>query len=260
MIFSIYLEFTLNTLRYVVYSSMTIINYKRLPTIILVFSGALLLGCAAKQGHLREEGKVTVTTNLSSVSQADIDRVRNEAEKALYNICPILGVQNNKSVNIIIVKRGICNAYGGVISLPIWHVRNKKAAIVHEVTHIIASHSYNRFFSEGLAIYFQERFGEDHGFPNFSGVPLDELARSNKNRFFPINELSNSNDIFRRVGTEERRIAYIETGSFFTFLIETYGEQKVRALHNSLSLGYERVYGNNLRELEKEWRNHLFRR
>lgn len=89
-------------------------NYKRLPTIILVVSGALLLGCAAKQGLLSEEGKVIVSTNLSSVSQADIDRVRNEAEKALHNICPILGVQNNKSVNIRIVKEGIYNAYGGV--------------------------------------------------------------------------------------------------------------------------------------------------
>jgi hypothetical protein len=211
-----------------------------------------------QQGLRSEKGKVTVTTNLSSVSQADIDRVRNEAEKALHNISPILGVQNDKSVNIRIVKGGICNAYGGVISLPIWHVRNKKAAIVHEVTHIIASHSNNRFFSEGLAIYFQERFGEDHAFPNFSGVSLDELARTNKKRLFPFNELSNSNDIFRGVGTEERRIAYIETGSFFSFLIETYGEQKVRALHNLVSLDYEKVYGKNLRELEKEWRNHLF--
>jgi len=94
---------------------MTIINYKRLTTIILVVSGALLLGCASNQGLLREQGRVIVTTNLSSVSQADIDRVANEAEKALNNICPILGVQNNRSVNIIIVKRGICNAKGGII-------------------------------------------------------------------------------------------------------------------------------------------------
>jgi hypothetical protein len=211
-----------------------------------------------KQGLRYEEGKVKVTTNLSSVSQADIDRVRNEAEKALQNISLILGVQTDKSVNIRIVKGGICNAYGGIISLPIWHVRNKKAAIVHEVTHIIASHSDNRFFSEGLAIYFQERFGEDQAFPSFSGVPLDELARTNKKRLFPINELSNSNYIFRQVGTEERKIAYIQTGSFFSFLIETYGEQKVKALHNSVSLDYAKVYGKNLRELEREWKNHLF--
>jgi len=91
-------------------------------------------------------------------------------------------------------------------------------------------------------------------------VPLDELVKSNKNRLFPINELSNNNDIFRRVGTDERRIAYIEAGSFFSFLTQTYGEQKVRALHNSLRLDYEKVYGKNLKELEKEWRNRLFRR
>ncbi len=35
-------------------SSMTIRNYKRFFTIILVVSGALFLGCAAKQGLLSE--------------------------------------------------------------------------------------------------------------------------------------------------------------------------------------------------------------
>jgi hypothetical protein len=194
------------------------------------------------------------------VSQADIERVKNEAEKALHNICPILGLQNNKSVKIIIVKGGICNAYGGVISLPIWHVRNKKAAIVHEVTHIIASHGDNRFFSEGLAIYFQERIGEDHGFPNFSGVPLNDLVEVYKEKLFPIYKLSNDNGIFRGVGTEERKIAYIQAGSFFSLLIEKYGEQRLRALHDSQDLNYENVYGKNLIELEEEWRNDLLRR
>jgi hypothetical protein len=79
---------------------MTMRNYKRLPIIILFVSGILLFGCVAKQRLLREEDIVTVTTNLSSVSQADIERVKNEAEKALHNICPILGLQNNKSVKL----------------------------------------------------------------------------------------------------------------------------------------------------------------
>ena len=231
---------------YVVDSSMTIRNYKRLLTIILVVSGALLLGCAVKQGLLTDEGKVTVTTNLSSVSQADIDRVRSEAEKALQNICPILGVQNNKSVNIRIVQGGICNAYGGVISVPIWHVRNKKAAIVHEVTHIIAKHSENRFFSEGLAVYFQERFGEDKGFPNFAGVPLNDLVKKYKDQLMPISQLADNNEIFRQVGTEKRKIAYIEAGSFLNYLVEEYGEQKLKELHDSWSLNYKSIYSKDL--------------
>ena len=239
-------------------SIITIKNYKRFFTIILVVSGTLLLGCAAKQGLLSDEGKVTVTTNLSSVSQADIDRVRNEAEKALQNICPILGIQNNKSVNIRIVKGGICNAYGGVISLPIWHVRNKRAAIVHEVTHIIAKHSENRFFSEGLAVYFQERFGEDKGFPNFAGVPLNDLVKNYKDQLMPISQLADNNEIFRQVGTEKRKIAYIEAGSFVNYLVEEYGEQELKELHDSWSLDYKSIYGKGLKELAIEWQEFVF--
>jgi len=239
---------------------MTMRDYRILPLIVLVVCGTLFLGCVAKKPLPSEEGRVTVTTNLSNVSQADIDRVRNEAEKALDNVCRILGVQYNRQVAIRIVEGGICNAYGGIISLPIWHVRNKKAAIVHEVTHIVAGHGGNRFFSEGLAIYFQERFGEDNGFPNFTGVPLSDLVEAYRERLIPIHALANNNDIFRRVGTEERKIAYIQAGSFFDFLIQTYGEQKLRALHDSPNLDYGNVYGKNLRELEKEWEYSLFGR
>jgi hypothetical protein len=72
--------------------------------------------------------------------------------------------------------------------------------------------------------------------------------------------LANDNDIFRRVGTEERKIAYIQAGSFFDFLIQTYGEQKLRALHDSPNLDYRNVYGKDLRELGKEWEYSLFGR
>ncbi|MGB6010229.1 MAG: hypothetical protein WBI57_03045, partial [Desulfobacterales bacterium] len=145
-----------------------------------------------------------------------------------------------------------------VVSLPIRFVTSKRAAIVHEVTHIIAKHENNRFFSEGLAVYFQERFGEDHGFPNFSGLPLDDLMRNHKDQFIPITELMNDNEVFRQVGTKRREIAYIEAGSFINFLVVKYGEQKLADLHNSWTLNYKKIYGKNIKELEAEWKNFVF--
>ena len=203
------------------------------------------------------DSQITVSTKLKDISQSDIEGVKREAWKALNSIPPILGIKYKKTTKIKIVDYGICNVNGGIISLPISHVRDRSADIIHEVTHIIAKHENNSFFSEGLAVYFQERFGKYHGFPNFS-VPLDDLVRNYEDQLMYITKLKNDNEIFRQVGTERRRIAYIEAGSFFNFLVVKYGEQKLADLHNSRTINYKKVYGKEIKELEVEWKSYVF--
>lgn len=230
----------------------------KLSSYALLLLGILLFSCVSTQKVVTKGGQITVSTSLDNVSQADIDRVKKEAEVALNNVCPFLGIKKNKRIKIRIVEGGICNAYGGIVSLPLWRVQNKTAVVVHEVTHIIAKHSDNRFFSEGLAVYFQQRFGEDRGFPDF-GVPLDDLVNSyiESQQFIPLSNLKYNNDIFRAVGTHKRKIAYVEAGSFFGFLLEKYGKQKLSTLHNSWSLNYKKVYGKIIKELEAEWKDFI---
>ena len=203
-----------------------------------------------------QDSQITVSTKLKDVSQSDIEGVKREAWKALNSIPPILGIEYKKTIKIKIVDYGICNATGGIISVPIAHVRDKSAAIIHEVTHIIAKHENNSFFSEGLAVYFQERFGDFNVFPNYS-IPLDDLVRNNESQLMSIAKLKSDNIIFGQVETERRRIAYIEAGSFINFLIVKYGEQKLAELHNSKSLNYMEVYGKEIEELEIDWKGHV---
>ena len=232
-------------------------NFRRLFFVITICFALIISACVGTQKAGKNDSLVIVKTSLSSVSQSDIERVRKEGEKALNTVCPILEIEKNNRIEIHIVEGGICNAYGGVVSLPIRLVKSKRAAIVHEVTHIIAKHENNRFFSEGLAIYFQERFGEDRGFPNFA-LPLDDLVRSRKEKLIPITELMNDNEVFRQVGTERRRLAYIEAGSFINFLVVKFGEERLADLHNSWTLNYKKIYGKNVKELEAEWKNFVF--
>jgi len=226
---------------------------------ILIFLSMIFAFAEAQtQQKVNTGDLVTITTTVKEVSQYDIDRVRNEAIRAIDEICPLLGMKK-KRVKIQIVKSGISNARGGVVSVNIMRVRTKRAPIVHEVTHILAKHEENRFFSEGLAVYFQERFGEDdHGAFSTMGRPLDDLLRSYKNNLLPINKLKNNNDIFRQVGTEQRKIAYVQAGSFINFLAETYGDEKLKALHNTWTLNYKKIYSKGLKELEVEWKKTVF--
>ncbi|MFC1826850.1 hypothetical protein ACFLZQ_02840 [Thermodesulfobacteriota bacterium] len=202
------------------------------------------------------DSQITVSTKLNDVSQSEIESVKKETRKALNFIPPILGIDYKKKIIIKIVDYGICNANRGVVSVPIAHIRDKSAAIIHEVTHIIAKHESNSFFSEGLAVYFQERFGEYQVFPNFS-IPLDELVRNHEDQLVQITNLNNDNEIFRQVGTERRRIAYIEAGSFFNYLVVKYGEQKLADLHNSRTLNYKKFFGKKIKELEVDWKRYV---
>jgi tetratricopeptide (TPR) repeat protein len=198
--------------------------------------------------------KVTVITDLDGVRQFDIERVKRETEHALDSISSFLGIIEGKAIEVRIVSEGIVRTSGGVVLLPERYVKNKKAAIVTIISYILTKHYENNFFRVGLGVYFQERFGEDDGFPNFTGEPLNDLVRRYKDQLMPIDKLSSNNEIFRQVGTTKRRIAFIEAGSFIGFLVEKYGEQKIRELHNSGTIDYGRVYGKNIKELEAEWR------
>ena len=204
------------------------------------------------------EAQIIISTELKNISQDEIDGVKKEAWKALKFIPPLLSINYQKAIEIKIVdKGGICNAIGGTVSLLITHIRDKSAPIIHEVTHVLTKHEQNSFFSEGLAVYFQERFGDNSTFPNFS-EPLDSLMRKNKDQYVPITQLLNDNEIFGQVETEQRKLAYLTAGSFISFLVEKYGEQKLADLHNSRTLNYKRVYGKEIYELEEEWKTHVF--
>ena len=232
-------------------------------SLLLVAAIALFLFLKAQtpatiKSDTASEAQIIVSTDLKNISQDEIDGVKKEAWKALRFIPPILGINYNKAIEIKIVDKGeTCNAIGGVVSLLIAHIRDKHAPIIHEVTHVLARHEDNSFFSEGLAVYFQERFGDNPAFPNFS-EPLDDLMRENKDQYIPITQLVNDNEIFRQVGTDQRKLAYLTAGSFFSFLIEKYGEQKLADLHNSRTLDYKRAYGKEIYDLEAEWQSHVF--
>ena len=63
----------------------------------------------------------------------------------------------------------------GEMEFPTWRVASRKAAIAHELVHVLFPNG-NRLLAEGLAVYLQARIGGNHAFPNF-GRPLSDVAR-----------------------------------------------------------------------------------
>jgi len=197
--------------------------------------------------------RISVDTDCS-VDETEIGKVRSEIEQGRSDICKLLGVRRLTPIRVHIARSGICNAYGGKVSLPIDYVRSDTAVAIHEITHVLTPrHADNRFLSEGLAVYMQERFGHHRGFPNF-GQPVDSLVKyMNESQLRPLEQLNDDFQVFGRVGSAERRWAYVEAGSFIKYLAEAYGDGVLRALYHSPSVDYQAVCGKELSELEKEW-------
>ena len=139
-----------------------------------------------KNGEI--DSQIKISTELKNVSQAEIDGIKKEVLVALISIPQILGIEYKKNTKIKIIDSDICYASGDIVSLAISHIRDNSAPIIHEVTHILTKHEHNSFFTEGLAVYFQERFGGNNSFPNFS-ASLDELVRNQEDQLLQITQL-----------------------------------------------------------------------
>jgi hypothetical protein len=224
---------------------------------ILLANGLLLGGCATSHKFESGDTQIVIKPGDSKISESDILRVQEEASMAVAKVSPILGVQEDRIV-IKIKKDGIDNTWGGHVSLVARHIRKKKSCIVHEITHILANHDDNRFFSEGIAVHFQERFGTDQCFPNYENIPLDEQIVYFRKHLIPLVDLRKNNEIFKDIGAPEREIAFIQAGSFFDYLFKSYGDERLRNLYQSETLDYGSVYGQSLEELEKKWKEYVF--
>jgi hypothetical protein len=180
------------------------------------------------------------------------------------------------------------NGRPGHMEFPSWRVAARKAAIAHELVHVLFPNG-NRFLAEGLAVYLQAEIGGNPAFPNF-GRPLHELARKLLHDMIPefspghpdslallhladLDAIATPGPLELKVGEdfygeEPRGQAHIYplAGSFVQFLIETRGLEKFRALYERTPLipfeqaagAQERwlgVYGLSLTELEGEWKS-----
>ena len=223
----------------------------------LVYSSTLKAASQiiTKTSHIFDT-EISVSPEAKNISQENIDVIKKEILVALNFIQQILGVEHKNETKIKIVDQEICYLDRGVVILSISHIKERSAPIIHELTHTLTNHLHNSFFTEGLAVYFQERFGKTHSFPNYS-ENLDDLVRKNKDQLLSLSQLMSDNEIFTLLGTNIRRIAYIEAGSFINFLIEKYGEYRLGILNNSNTLDYVKVYGKKLNELEEEWKKYV---
>lgn len=138
-----------------------------------------------------------------------------------------------------------------------------EAPLVHETTHILVD-SPHPILREGLATAMEERFGTLKTHPTY-GISLNEwmYALECADRRIPLSVLESMD--WRGGPWETNLVAYVESGSFLSFLIDTYGiEEIVRTLKwtqraGQVALGRicEIRFQRRLKELEETWIDHI---
>lgn len=136
--------------------------------------------------------------------------------------------------------------------------RDLDGVLVHELTHVLVkaefptAGSWPAWFQEGLAM----REAGDEGVQRFATLALAVL----RDRLLPLASLRRSFP-----GNEaEARLAYAQSASFLSFLVDEFGRERFSRLLPALREGefdqaFRRVYGASVGTLEEEWRRRLRR-
>lgn len=251
----------------------------RVP-VIIAFTAAFAYSQDPISERINDRRGITVTTD-GSVTEAEVKRFGQEIKLADTVVSEFLGIQYDGDYRVDIgtrhrVSRALIHVWAGnrgFVEFPTRNIKRQNAAIVHEVTHIIAP-NYNRFLAEGLAVYMQERFQKNNSPPILGrdlhqdtaqqdAIPLDDLIRETKDAFYYWSKAMST--------TPENRNAYFHAGSLVKFLMENeyFGIdektrlEKFKSLYGLADEGrhgakiFENVYGMEMKELENMWRSYL---
>ena len=163
-------------------------------------------------------------------------------------------------------------------------VKEKRAAILHELTHLHAPNQ-SRYLAEGFAVYLEETIGRKNVYPTFgecsecamlrdpdaiSSVKLeafDKVSLGSHAQLGPkAAELGSQVGLDKAIPNEPQREAYsyLASGTFVKFLIRKYGLSKFRRLYETTPMTpgvvtpidldrYKPIYGKPLAKLQEEW-------
>lgn len=251
----------------------------RVP-VIIAFTAALAYSQDPISERINEKRGITVTTD-GSVTEAEAKQFAKEIKLADSIVSEFLVTTYDGDYRVDISTRHITSralihvwaGNRGFVEFPTRNIKRQNAAIVHEVTHIIAP-NYNRFLAEGLAVYTQERFQKNNAPPILSKdlhqgtaqqdvISLDDLIRETKDTFYYWSKAMST--------TPENRNAYFHAGSLVKFLLENeyFGKEekakleKFKRLYELANEGihgakiFDVVYGIPMKEVEKMWRSYL---
>ena len=223
---------------------------------------SLLSACAATDPALRDEK--FIIWNHGGFTAAEVQRVRAQLEVGTAVLEKYIGrpLPAHKFPVTVNLRdgRGVFQRSNGQGAIELYWVREVRAPIIHELTHVLAGYtaSNGHWTQEGFASYMQDQYGEDDAFPTQKMAhALVKLLRQ-ENSLLPMLEVMkdrNRGEFFGLRPPWERWLAYTQSTSLCRYLIEAYGKERFFKIYNMPfgAIDFEGIYGKKIEVLLNDW-------
>lgn len=227
----------------------------------VVLALLLLAGCASLPPELRDQRFVLV--NHGNFTTAELERVRAQLAVGVAALERYLGPIPARKLPVVVnlrPGRGVSHSYGGQGAIELYWVRERRAPIIHELTHVLAGYTAanGHWTQEGFASCMQDEYGEDDAFPTQKMAHALVRVIREEGVFLPM--LAVMRDRRRGkyfgLGTPwERWIAYTQSTSFTRYLIDRYGAERFFKIYDQPveAMDFAGLYEKSVEALIEEW-------
>lgn len=232
-----------------------------LAVLLLVLGGA----CVTIEPAHRDERFVIY--NLGSFTPEEIRRVRAQLEigtRALERYIGPVPAQKFPVVVNVWPGRGVSHSHHGQGAIELYWVREGRAPITHELTHVLAGYTAasGHWTQEGCASYMQDQYGEDEAFPTHRVAHALVKVLGEQGRLLPMLEVMRDRNRAKYFGLRtpwERWVAYTQSTSFTRYLIERHGPPTFLKLYDVPfeSIDFRALYGQTAEALVDDWLGYI---
>jgi len=208
-----------------------------------------------------------IIDNEGGLADRHVNRVISELEIGLAALQTLgIRLRTDKFPITVTLKtgRGISRSYHGRGPIVLHRIESKRSPIVHELTHMLAGYTRanGHWTTEGFASHMQDRHGGDIAYPtrrmpyelmrvildNNAALPMIEVMKDRRRETY-----------FGKRNLWHRFLAYAQSSSFSTYLIDTYGIQKFIAIYNQAyeDQDFQAAFGKSGPALVADWQSHV---
>ncbi|MED4046004.1 hypothetical protein ABEY65_03115 [Priestia aryabhattai] len=221
-----------------------------------------------------------IIINNDQLDNTYVNQITSDTQKFYNKLIPKYENKNYKWDKKITIdlKMGDGISTGMKNNISLYNVVGGNYLLCHELTHTLLGFGNlkanefnieNGYFSqEGMAVYLQEKLDPQKKVFPTNSLKLDSIVKylHENNRTIPLEKLASNKLSQVYFNSSDEEIAnkllwesYIEAGSFVKYLIDNYGINKFLKVYNSHNFkgNVKKVYGEELKNLEKEWLIHI---
>ena len=237
-----------------------------------VFASVSLAGCQTTSpvsqpaAAVRSiDGSVRVVDHSAELDPEALRRLADQTEREYLQLQQLFGVHVGH-VTVNVRKTGVGRHFPpAAIRIPMTTIAKRTAITAHELTHLLNQGWASMVLKEGLAVYGQNRIGEQPGWPNYKRGIHRAAHAAIIAPAAPVRSPAGAEQAFAtaRLGqTVKRRAAYNVSGSWVTWLInQRMGGNLDRFMATLYRSGdYPAATGKSYAWLDAAWRRFVARR